>query len=59
GNLLYFVFKFALSFLFPFHSVQAWVTVGHYCGMVLIPGPGTSACCGHNQKKKPKRQLYI
>ena len=24
----------------------------HCCGMGSIPGPGTSACCGHSQKKK-------
>ena len=30
---------------------------GHCCGVGLIPGWGTSACCGLGQKKKKNRTL--
>ena len=29
---------------------------GYSCGMGYIPGPETSACCGHSQKKKKKKK---
>ena len=28
----------------------------HCCGVDSIPGPGTSACCGHSPKKKKKKK---
>ena len=28
----------------------------HCCGGSLIPGPGTSTCCGRGQKKKKKKE---
>ena len=30
--------------------------LGHCCGMGLIPGPTTSICCRHSQKKKRERE---
>ena len=29
---------------------------GHCCGVGLIPGPGTSTCCGCGKKRKTERK---
>ena len=32
-------------------------SLGHCCGKGLIPGPGTSTCCGNGKKKKKKKKM--